>query len=337
MPLKLKKRGEIWHYSGTVAGHRLRGSCKTTQKPEAEKHANAVESKWLDRDRYGVEKTLTFAQAAVEYRKVKGEPKYLERVEDYWRNTLVKDISRGALRRAAIEILPHGSGANRNRAVIVPTLAVINYASTLDLCAPVKASRFHEPKHTKDPADWEWVLAFMGKASPHLAALCCFMYLTGARVSEALGVRWQDLDLSGATALIRMGKTGGDERVANLPPPLVAAIANIPSNREPDAQVFPYASYHSLKDPWDVAVKRAGIKRLTPHCCRHGFATELLRRGIDIVTVADLGGWKSPAQLFKTYGHARREKTLTNVLIGTPQAQEHFASEQVYDKKRESN
>ncbi len=39
MPLKVKKRGDIWHYSGTVAGRRLRGSAKTTQKSEAEKFA----------------------------------------------------------------------------------------------------------------------------------------------------------------------------------------------------------------------------------------------------------------------------------------------------------
>lgn len=37
MPIRLRKRGEIWHYSGTVAGRRLRGSTKTAQKSEAEK------------------------------------------------------------------------------------------------------------------------------------------------------------------------------------------------------------------------------------------------------------------------------------------------------------
>jgi len=53
---------------------------------------------------------------------------------------------------------------------------------------------------------------------------------------------------------------------------------------------------------------------LTPHCCRHGFATGLLRAGVDPVTVAKLGGWKSPAHVFATYGHASDDRTLTNRL-----------------------
>ena len=41
----------------------------------------------------------------------------------------------------------------------------------------------------KEPATWEWVQAFMAATEdpmrcPHLGALACFMFLTGARISE---------------------------------------------------------------------------------------------------------------------------------------------------------
>lgn len=336
MPLKLVKRGEVYHYTGTVAGKRLRGSTKTSQKSEAEKIANAVERRYLDRDRLGVEATLTFAQAAFEYRKERGEPRFLDLVEDHWRDTPVKDITKGAIRRAAVELLPNGSGAYRNRAVIGPTMAVINYGAELELCAPVRARRFPEPRKQKDPATWEWVKAFMAHASPHLGGLACFMFLTGARISEALAVCWRDVDLQAATVRIRMGKLGGEERTAHMQVPLIAAIANLPGDRDPDERLFFYASGGACKDPWHVTIKRAGIKRLTPHCCRHGFATSMLQAGVDIITVAEKGGWKSPAQLFKTYGHARKEKTLTDVLIGKPQASDATASPQVSDNIEKS-
>jgi integrase len=330
MSLKLTKRGDIWHYTGTVAGRRLRGSTKTSQKLEAQRIANEIESRHLQggRDPGSV---LTFAQAAIEYRKGGKTPKYLELVEDYWKDTLVRDITRGAMRKAAIYMLPTGSGAYRNRAVLVPTMAVINHCADLDMCPPVRARRFPEPKRSKEPATWEWIEAFMAHSSPHLGALACFMFLTGARISEALNVGWRDIDLSSGWVKIRMGKLGGEVRVANMPPELVTALANIPSNREAAMAVFPYAAYDSVADPWDAAIKRAGIKRLTPHSCRHGFATGMLHKGVDIISVAEQGGWKSPAQLFKTYGHGQPDKRLSNVLTGKPQVNGASRFSQVID------
>jgi len=321
MPLKLKKRGEIWWYSGTVAGRRLRGSTKTTQKVEAQRIAHEAESVALagSRDPGAV---LTFAQAALEYRSHRDSvPRYLEMVEDYWKDTPVREITKGALKRAALVLQPSASGATRNRSVIVPTSAVINYCAELDMCPPFKATRFPEVRAEKEPATWEWVQAFMQHASPHLGALACFMFLTGARIGEAIGVLWGDVDLSAAKVRIVMGKLGGEERIAHMPPELVAALANIPSNRDPEAQVFAYSMSSAVTLPWKAVIKRAGIKKVTPHGCRHGFATSLMHAGIDPVTVAKRGGWKSPAQLFATYGHAMDDELVTNVLTGTPRAQ----------------
>lgn len=315
MSLKLTKPGEIWHYSGTVAGRRLRGSTKTSQKSEAQRIANEVESRELQ-GRRDPGSVLTFAQAAIEYRKLGKVPRYLELVEDHWKDIPVRDITRGAMKRAAINLLPNGSGAYRNRAVLVPTMAVINHCAELDMCAPIRAKRFPEPKVSKEPATEEWLEAFMAHASPHLGALACFMFATGARISEALNVAWRDVDMGTAKVRIVMGKLGGETRIAHMPPHLVAALANIPSNRDADVALFPYAAYDSVRKPWDAVVARAGIKAVTPHGCRHGFATGLLHAGIDPITVAKRGGWKSPAQLFATYGHAMDDETVANLLFG---------------------
>ena len=50
------------------------------------------------------------------------------------------------------------------------------------------------------PATWAWVQSFMAVASPHLGALACFMFLTGARISEALAVTWAWLKWRAAAA-----------------------------------------------------------------------------------------------------------------------------------------
>lgn len=138
----------------------------------------------------------------------------------------------------------------------MPTQAIINHAAGLELCRNLKVERFPIVTKRKEPATWPWVQAFMAEASPHLGALACFMFLTGARISEALSLRWVDVSLVERRALIKQTKIG-DERRAHMPPVLVAAIANIPSNREPGAKVFQYSSRDTAKPLWRAAVKRS--------------------------------------------------------------------------------
>ena len=60
-----------------------------------------------------------------------------------------------------------------------------------------------------------------------------------------------------------------------------------------------------------------GFERLTFHCCRHGFATEMLRDGTDPKTAAWLGGWNDIGLFMETYAHAIQDPTLTEGLFDT--------------------
>lgn len=329
MPLSLYRRGQIWHYRGTVAGRLLRGSCKTADEATARRFAAEKEARTWRGHFDGPEAVLTFAQAATLYRQADKPTRFLDRIEDYWRETLIRDISTGAIKQSALRLYPRASGATRNRQVIVPTQAIINHAASLDLCRPLRVERFPVRKVEKEPADWPWVQAFMAHANPHLGALCCFLFLTGARISEALAVRWDDVDLQTRRATIRQTKVGSERR-AHLPPPLVAAIANIEGERT--GTVFRYSSRDTAKPQWRKAIRRAGIRPLTYHACRHGFATAMLHAGIDPITVAKLGGWKSPQHVFTTYGHAMSDDRLADRLTSTPEAQSVDAIEDYVGK-----
>lgn len=312
MPLKVKKRGEIWHYSGTIAGRRLRGSTGTAHKETAERIAAEIETKQWKRNHDGPQAVLTFAQAALLYRAAGKATRFLERVEDHWKDTLVKDITKGAIRQSAIVLYPTAAGATRNRQVIVPTQAIINHAAESDLCPHIRVKRFKTETEIKIPATLEWTEAFRKAAPAHLGSLALFMFLTGARITEALNVRWDDIDMEARTVLIRQSKLGNQRR-AHLPQPLVVALANLGGKRP-----FKYADRSGCIKPWYKAVERAGIAPLSPHSCRHGFATALLRKGVDPLTVAKLGGWKSARHVFETYGHANEDKTLTDLISVTP-------------------
>lgn len=156
---------------------------------------------------------------------------------------------------------------------------------------------------------------------PHLAALCVFMFGTGARVGEATGLVWCDMDLMNETVTINQGKTDS-VRTSHMQSAVVVALANIGGNRDPEEKVFGYAGTGSVSKVWRNVVERAGIKPLSAHSCRHGFATMMLREGYDVKTVAKLGGWKDSVTVLKYYAHALDDPTVTDALFGTKPTQE---------------
>ena len=312
MPLKIYKRGDTWHYRGSVAGQRLRGSCKTADKAIAARQIAEIEARQWKCSFDGPEAVLTFAQAASLYRAAGKSTRFLAKVEDQFRNTLVRDIKPGMIRQMAIDLYPGCSGSGMNRMGIVPAQAVINHAAESELCQPIRVRRFKVDARIKEPVTLEWVRALQAHASPAIGGLALFMFLTGARIGEAIGLQWDEIELTKGTALIRESKVG-NERLAHLPVPLVVAVANIPMVK--GRGVFFYQHPTDITKAWNGAIKRAGIKKLSPHSCRHGFATGLLRKGIDVHTVAELGGWRGPTQVLKTYGHAIRNRKLTDALL----------------------
>lgn len=241
---------------------------------------------------------------------------FLDPVRKYFKDTPIKDITAARIRTMTIELFGHATGNSMNRMGIAPAQSVINFCAESELCAPIRVKRFKAEPKEKEPATLDWVEAFMAHAKPHLGAYALFMLLTGCRPSEALAVdRDKDLNLQKAEVVIRQTKVG-TERKAHLQPMLIAALANLPAP-PPGRPLFVYRNYGDMIQTWNSVIEAAGIDRLTPHCCRHGFATELLRRGVDVHTVAWLGGWASPAQVLATYGHAIKRRDLTNVLVGT--------------------
>ncbi len=315
MPLKLFTRGtsKIWHYRGQVAGRRIRGTTGTSNRDIAQRLAAEAEVRAHKYYTDGPETILTFADAAITYRKAGKPTRFLKKVENYWRDTLLKDITTGAIKQAALDLYPNVSGATRNRQGIIPMQAIINHAADLGMCPHIRVRRFKVETKIKKPVTDEWIRAFVRVANPHIGALALFMYMTGARVSEAIALRWTDVDLKRRTALIRQTKIG-TERLANLPQQLVVALGNLPKD---DRGVFFYVTRGAALNAWKLAAKKARIEPLSFHSCRHGAATKALHSGIDPITTAKLFGWKSADHVFKTYGHAKDDPRLTDAIFDT--------------------
>lgn len=133
-------------------------------------------------------------------------------------------------------------------------------------------------------------------------ALLEFLYGTGARASEAIGLDQIDIDLDEATALVT-GK-GSKQRLVPLGGYAVAALRRyypvrrtlIGVEQDPGA-VFVSARGKRLtrQAVWQIikkAAKAAGLdeSEVSPHVLRHSAATHMVEGGADLRTVQELLG-----------------------------------------------
>ena len=146
MSLEIYRRGGIWHCRGTIgpAGRRklIRCSLQTKNKDIAARQVAEIEKKYWDGHFDGPAAVLTFAAAARLYKAAGKSARFLGKVEDYFGQTLVKDITEGAIHTMAKELYPTCSGASLNRLAIVPAQAVINHAAKSQLCSKIHVERY---------------------------------------------------------------------------------------------------------------------------------------------------------------------------------------------------
>ncbi|RJS47296.1 site-specific tyrosine recombinase XerD [Nocardioides cavernaquae] len=163
-------------------------------------------------------------------------------------------------------------------------------------------------------------------------ALLEVLYGTGARISEAVGLDIDDIDLELGQVLLR-GK-GSKERLVPvgsfardaLSAYLVRGRPELVSSASPSAAKAPAGAVFlnsrggrlSRQSAWAVLVKaaeRAGItKDVSPHTLRHSFATHLLDGGADVRVVQEL------------LGHASVTTTQVYTLVTVDNLREVFAT-----------
>ncbi|GAA0322895.1 site-specific tyrosine recombinase XerD [Actinoallomurus spadix] len=156
-------------------------------------------------------------------------------------------------------------------------------------------------------------------------ALLELLYGTGARISEAVGLAVDDVDLDDAVVLLR-GK-GGKDRVVPvgryareaLEAYLVRARPALGGRGQGGPALFLNARGGRLsrQSAWSTlrsAAARAGLKDVSPHTLRHSFATHLLDGGADVRVVQEL------------LGHASVTTTQVYTLVTVDRLREVYAS-----------
>lgn len=163
-----------------------------------------------------------------------------------------------------------------------------------------------------------------------LRGVVTFLFFSGWRVGEALGLEWSRVDRDIGVVRLETGETKSGE-ARTLPygalPELVAVIDAQHARREAlqrkHGAITPYVFFRERQrvikhrarkakpirrvlhvdflDAWQAAVKAAGVPGPIPHDLRRSAARNMLQAGIPQRLAMALGGWKTPS-VFHRYG-----------------------------------
>jgi site-specific recombinase XerD len=181
---------------------------------------------------------------------------------------------------------------------------------TRELANPAKKAR-QRPATYLEPDD---VRAILGQPDRRTAAgwrdytLLLFLYNCGARVSEAAGVQWNDLQLTPLRQVRLRGK-GRKERLLPLWRETANALHRLRGMSGTHDQQHVFVNRHGQpltrdgiayilrKHALAVAQERPALarKRITPHVLRHSCAVALLQSGTDVTVIRDYLGHASIA------------------------------------------
>ncbi|WP_422111644.1 tyrosine recombinase XerD [Gardnerella sp. DNF00571G] len=183
-------------------------------------------------------------------------------------------------------------------------------------------------------------------------ALVEFLYATGARVSEAVGLKFEDIDLE--ESVVRLSGKGQKQRLVPIGKCAVSALrdyldkarpilasraqkseasaksqvnssSNSSSKSANSHMIFLNKRGKSLsrQSAWE-AISRAGKmakigKELHPHTLRHSFATHLISGGADVRTVQELLGHASVTTT-QIYTHISPDALMEAYVMSHPRA-----------------
>ena len=223
-----------------------------------------------------------------------------------WSGRVVTDGTGQSLRCGYVEMASH---RDAERALLLQ-LKTFGITALYEGENPAVGVKFlKEPQQRLRYLEYDEEMRLLEHCTEPLGSLLIVAINTSVRIeSEALVLKWKDVDLrrkllTVPAAYAKSGKT----RTIPLNSRAVAAFEHL---RERAQGEFTFADhcgvqyFGMLDKPFAAALKAAKLDGtgVTPHTCRHTFASRLAMAGVDLRTIQELGGW-SDLSLVQRYSH----------------------------------
>lgn len=170
--------------------------------------------------------------------------------------------------------------------------------------------------------------------------LSTFLAHTGCRISEALNLRINKVDISAGKVTFINTKTN-ENRTNYFTEPLKTNLTKLVEGRNPEDYVFINARNHQMNDQdYSEDLKRRAVaarvtKRTFPHNFRHSYITHMLEAGVPITEVATLVGHKDIQTTYSTYMHLA-DKTLQRAAMRHPMVRKNVDTREIIRELKEA-
>jgi integrase len=237
-------------------------------------------------------------------------------------STRLDKLTPVVLSRLFVELRRSGSGTRRLQQTHTVLGTCLRAAVRLGILSYSPLDRVDKPRHEGgERRYWTFDEArrFLGCASTspaRYAPLCAMLLATGLRPSEALGLRWEDVDPAGRCIRVERAlvfvqvkptmqtpKSRAGRRTVSLPDIAIQMVQRLPRPLDPSLPVFTSGAGtppnpNNLRRALHGLCDDARVPRLPPHGLRHVHAAMLAGLGLD------------PHTLKRRLGHARVSTTM---------------------------
>ncbi len=156
-------------------------------------------------------------------------------------------------------------------------------------------------------------------SSARLRPIILFALHTGMRRGEILSLKWADVDLSRRVIRVERAKNGRT-RFIPINSTLNDELEKLRRSRGKSSLVFPCKS---VRTAFENACKKAKLA-IRYHDLRHSFATRLVEKGVDLITIQHLLGHHS-VTMTQRYTHSSDDRKMSAVelLAAPPEKEPH--------------
>ena len=180
------------------------------------------------------------------------------------------------------------------------------------------------------------IIAGFEESYPAWTPFAKFLFLSGCRISEAIGLQWKHVDfvrgeiciseslprsLDKTYQRVRKSTKTGSVRFLKINAELTKVLKQVlPARKNLEELVFKnptgtnHIDCHNFRRRWKKVLDSAKVPYRCPHVVRHSFASHAIEQGIPLTGVAYLLGHSDTRMVAQTYGHLINRPSLPNIL-----------------------